>query len=253
MWECPDLFPLGDGKHVLLYSTERKVYWESGELDPKELVFHTEKRGLLDHGAFYAPKSQLDAEGRRILWGWVTETRQEAEFRAAGWAGCMSLPRVLTLADDGSLRMSVLPEIARLREAEMSIPAKMEDKKSVLEKIEFKTGTAEIELQFQPKHMHLKISDGTQDILDVRFNPEHSGQEFQIGDTAVAFPGAGAAPHRLRVFLDGSVVEAFLNDQLAWTSRTYRAPNANLTMQIPEEDLAAVVSLRPISRDRLTT
>jgi beta-fructofuranosidase len=172
MWECPDLFPLGDGKHVLLYSTERKVYWESGELDPKELVFHTEKRGLLDHDAFYAPKSQLDAEGRRILWGWVTETRQEAEFRAAGWAGCMSLPRVLTVADDGSLRMSVLPEIARLREAEMSIPAKI---KSVLGKIALKSVTAEIELQFRPKHMHLKISDGTQHLLDVRFNPDQSG------------------------------------------------------------------------------
>jgi len=43
MWECPDFFALAD-KHVLLYSTERKVYWETGELDPKELVFHSQKR-----------------------------------------------------------------------------------------------------------------------------------------------------------------------------------------------------------------
>ena len=90
MWECPDFFALGK-KHVLLYSTERKVYWQVGELDPKELIFHTQKQGLLDFGTFYAPKSQPDANGERILWGWITETRPEAEFSAAGWAGCMSL------------------------------------------------------------------------------------------------------------------------------------------------------------------
>ena len=38
MWECPDFFPLGD-KHVLLYSTERKVYWEVGTFD-RDLRFH---------------------------------------------------------------------------------------------------------------------------------------------------------------------------------------------------------------------
>ena len=39
-----------------------------------------ESEGLLDHGAYYAPKSQLDAEGNRILWGWITETRPQAEL-----------------------------------------------------------------------------------------------------------------------------------------------------------------------------
>jgi len=47
MWECPDLFPLG-GKHVLIYSTEGKVTWKVGEIDPKELIFHEQQSGLLD-------------------------------------------------------------------------------------------------------------------------------------------------------------------------------------------------------------
>src|ERR1700740_934486 len=50
MWECPDFFRLG-AKHVLLYATAGDVFWEVGELDPKGLIFHAEKRGLLDHGA----------------------------------------------------------------------------------------------------------------------------------------------------------------------------------------------------------
>ncbi len=96
MRECPDFFPLGK-EHVLLYSTAGRVIWESGVLDPKELVFHSERRGILDYGAYYAQKTQLDAQGQRILWGWIPETRPEAEFSAAGWAGCMALPRVLSL------------------------------------------------------------------------------------------------------------------------------------------------------------
>ncbi|HEY1482706.1 MAG TPA: glycoside hydrolase family 32 protein, partial [Candidatus Acidoferrum sp.] len=114
MWECPDFFALGK-KHVLLYSTERRVYWQTGEFDKKELLFHPEKSGLLDSGAFYAPKSQLDEKGRRILWGWIPETRPEAEFSAAGWAGCMALPRILSLTEDNSLTFHFLPELSVLQ------------------------------------------------------------------------------------------------------------------------------------------
>src|SRR5215470_18785894 len=49
MWECPDFFPLGN-KWVLLYSTAEQVIWEVGEFDAQELVFHPQKRGVLDHG-----------------------------------------------------------------------------------------------------------------------------------------------------------------------------------------------------------
>ena len=96
MWECPDFFSLED-KYVLLYSAKRKVHWEVGTFDRRELVFHSETRGLLDHGSYYAAKSMVDAKGRRILWGWVEETRPPAECEVAGWAGAMALPRVLSL------------------------------------------------------------------------------------------------------------------------------------------------------------
>ena len=84
MWECPEFFAL-DGGHVLIYSTLGKVFWESGALDEATMKFTSRKRGLLDLDAFYAPKTQLDAEGRRILWGWIPERRSEAAMREAGW------------------------------------------------------------------------------------------------------------------------------------------------------------------------
>ncbi|HEX3985315.1 MAG TPA: glycoside hydrolase family 32 protein, partial [Acidobacteriaceae bacterium] len=60
MWECPDFFPLGD-RHVLIHSTGGKAYWQSGVLDTETMLFHPERSGLLDCGAYYAPKTQLDA------------------------------------------------------------------------------------------------------------------------------------------------------------------------------------------------
>ena len=36
-------------------------------------------------------------------------------MRAAGWSGMMSLPRVLNLDKDGTLRMQILPQTASLR------------------------------------------------------------------------------------------------------------------------------------------
>ncbi len=115
MWECPEFFAL-DGGHVLIYSTEGKVFWQSGRLDAQAMIFHPEKTGELDvGGAYYAPKTQLDAKGRCILWGWIRETRPQDQYRAAGWAGIMSLPRMLRLDADGALRMRMLPALAKLR------------------------------------------------------------------------------------------------------------------------------------------
>ncbi|HEY2014718.1 MAG TPA: glycoside hydrolase family 32 protein, partial [Bryobacteraceae bacterium] len=120
MWECPDLFPLGN-KHVLIYSTQGKVFWKVGELDPKELLFHEQQSGLLDYGSFYAPKTQLDRHGNRILWGWIPESRPAAEYSASGWAGLMSLPRVLTIGSEGRLKISISPAVEKLRKHEQKL------------------------------------------------------------------------------------------------------------------------------------
>ncbi len=99
-WECPDFFPLG-GKHVLIHSTGtptgRKTLWQSGTLDKSTMKWTMEKEGVLNHGPYYAPKTQLDAHGNRILWGWIEETWPQEKMIEHGWSGCMSLPRIMTL------------------------------------------------------------------------------------------------------------------------------------------------------------
>ncbi len=123
MWECPQFFPLGD-RHVLILSAMVEgrpgyvVYWVGRY---KEHRFTPESLARLDYGAeYYAPIVQIDERGRRILWGWSKEGRSAEAQEAAGWAGVMALPRLLTLRPDGTLGVEPVPEVEALRRAEPS-------------------------------------------------------------------------------------------------------------------------------------
>jgi beta-fructofuranosidase len=210
MWECPDFFPL-DGKHVLIHSTERRTLWQIGTLDPATMLFHAESEGLLDHGAYYAPKSQLDAHGNRILWGWITETRPQAEYAAAGWSGMMSLPRRLSIAN-GVLIMAPAPEIASLRTA-------------------LRTGTAVKRLPSAAQEIRLTLEPASEPMFDQSFvdrqgaalllrdRIQQPANILRIGDTAITL--GNELPLDLHIFLDHSVAEIFINQQQIITQRYY--------------------------------
>lgn len=249
MWECPDFFAVGD-KHVLLYSTERKVYWQTGSFDRGSLVFHIEKQGLLDSGAFYAPKSQTDASGRRVLWGWIPETRPEAEFSAAGWAGCMSLPRVLDIDGSGQLVMRFLPELRQLRGKELSggSVAAFGTRSTALEG-EFSFGRAAFELKFE---------SGGEQWLTIAFDPASAERELRIGEQVASVPGSASMRHEMHLFVDASVVECIVDGKIALTSRNYRKAQGELRLTVAAQAGQHLERLRfwevaPISKDRLTS
>ena len=116
VWECPSLFPLAD-KWVLIVAGKGRripftVFYFIGDYVDQQ--FKPETSGILDHAYFYAPFTMEDARGRRLLWGWLREGRSEEAHVAAGWAGCHSIPRELSLRD-GRLYMKPVPELKRLR------------------------------------------------------------------------------------------------------------------------------------------
>jgi beta-fructofuranosidase len=259
MWECPDFFALGK-KHVLLYSTERKVYWQSGEFDRKELVFHSEKQGSLDFGAYYAPKSQTDAKERRILWGWIPETRTVAEFSAAGWAGCMSLPRVLSVNSENVLQMKFLPELARLREGEISVEghSPKTGRIEALEKFTLANVSVECDIELHRKNFEMSFNSGNGPWLTLAFDPNKANQELRVGNQTVGIPATANGKHQIKMFLDASVVECIVDDTIALTARIYVAPKGLMHASVPESNMDALASLRiwklkAISPDRLTT
>jgi beta-fructofuranosidase len=213
MWECPDFFAL-DGKHVLIHSSEGKTIWQIGTLDRDTMLFHAESEGLLDHGAYYAPKSQLDAKGNRILWGWITETRPQAEYAAAGWSGMMSLPRRLSIAN-GQLIMEPAPEVASLRigartgAAVKRLPSASQEIRLTLEPA-----------QEQRAKLEQSFVDRQGAAILLRADPQQSPGTVRVGDKQV--DGIDNGPLDLHIFLDHSVAEIFINQRQVITQRYYQ-------------------------------
>jgi beta-fructofuranosidase len=261
MWECPDFFALGN-KHVLLYSTAGGVYWETGDLDPNELLFHTQRRGILDHGAYYAQKTQLDAHGNRILWGWIPETRPEAEFSAAGWAGCMALPRVLSLNSDSELEMRIASEVQSLRTKHFAgdlergpVPP------AGLPHVTIEGLAGEWHWTILGDYLRsgrlaraeFQLEDNAGSWLSLSMEPpENLISRLTVSGKSVDLPANEASARELRLFVDGSVAELICDNRHAVTTRIYRKPRGPLRVH---GNFAAFHAwqLRPISHNRLTT
>ncbi|HEU4327205.1 MAG TPA: glycoside hydrolase family 32 protein [Roseiflexaceae bacterium] len=236
MWECPDFFPL-DGRHVLIFSPlpQRQTLWQVGRY--AEHRFAPERGDLLDLGGlFYAPQSFHDSAGRRLMFGWIQEGRDEASQQAAGWSGVMSLPRVLSLLPDGRLGQAPAPELERLRGPAQHFegiplaadtPLRLEGVRgdSLEIDIEIDPGDAAalvLRLRCSPdgrEHTDL-IWDRTAGRLEIdrRASSLAAGTQRDIqGGVCPPEPGQ---PLRLRVFLDRSVVEVFAQGR-ALASRIY--------------------------------
>ncbi len=260
MWECPDFFPLGD-RHCLLFSTRGQSFWSTGEYDRKRHTFTPQQRGCLDAGSYYAPKSFLAPDGRRILWGWIKEARPPAQFMAAGWAGAMSLPRVLTLGEDGRLRMTVAEEVKHLRESERRIEAgAMAAGRRQVELGALDACCGELELHAKSDGAPFTVGllgSSEPNWLEIEYIP---GQHplIRIDRQSLPVTLKAAEPVHIHAYVDGSVIEVFLNRQKAFTKRFYypgRAQNCRIFWRGNAGDLISASSwkLSAISPDRLAT
>jgi sucrose-6-phosphate hydrolase SacC (GH32 family) len=224
---CPDLFRLGD-RHVLLCISHRlgaRYYlgeWKGGAFHP---TFH-ERMSWVDN-AYFAPESLLDDRGRRILWAWLLDGPGFQTRAAGGWSGTLSLPRVLTLAADGTLRMNPPAELERLRFnpvrlADLTVPAGSETTAPGVS-----GASLELDLEFDVRgagRCGVKVCcspDGTEQTAVYYDATDHRLKIDTTRSGADAGPGSiEAGPFtlkegellRLRVFVDQSVVEVFAND-----------------------------------------
>jgi len=162
-------------------------------------------------------------------------------LRAAGWSGVFSLPRVLSLGPDGRLLQQPAPELETLRAAHrrrvnLAVPP------SGLPLLE---GTArralELQAEIEPRgaeSLSLTVSPGER-FFHAKIHPHR--------------------PFRLRVFVDGSVIEAFGNETVCATGRSYpaRPEDLQLVLHAPGEGAFVrtleVWQMRAISKDRLTS
>jgi beta-fructofuranosidase len=253
MWECPDFFEVSK-RRCLFYSTEGKVIWSTGGYDQAAHKFTGRRNGVLDHGAYYAPKSFVARDGRRILWGWIRETRPDSDMAAAGWSGCMSLPRVLTIGAQGQLEMNPAKEVESRRG-----PA---EKATVSAATTYRRKLSDLALELHLPGNLLTGSTSTVRLL-VEAKPaweltiDTDKKEVRCGDKQFPLPGLPWPQPALRLFLDGSVIESFIGGRECLTSRVYTlkpsVTELEITTTAAKPRHAEFWPQNAISPDRLTS
>lgn len=264
---CPDFFKLGD-RHVLLcisHSRGCRYYvgrWENEQFHPEQ-----HERMNWPGGTCFAPESLLDAKGRRIMWAWVIDPRVREED---GWCGTMSLPRVLSLEADGRMHIAPAEELQQLREHErrLSQLTVAADETLVVDGVS--GDCLELELNIQPQAAERfgllvrRSPDGAEQTViefdraaqqvtidvarasleDVKYytycmiggrdNPEVTAQTAPLAL-------ADGEPLKLRVFVDRSILEVFINGRQCLTQRIYPTRRDSLGVAVFSQGGSMVV------------
>jgi beta-fructofuranosidase len=256
IWECPDFFRVGD-EHVLVVSPiplRKSIYFIGSFAEHR---FTPRSEAVLDAGGYlYAPQSFTDAQGRRIMFGWLWEGRDEAAQRGAGWAGVMSLPRVFVARADGQLGMLPAPELRSLRGEHMSMRDVALDS---VRRVDAAGAALEIAAEFTPG------SAGRAGIA-VRCSPDRAEQTVIVYDRATDWlsidrqrssldPAVQREEHRtrlglpageplrLQVFVDHSVVEVFATGHTCLATRVYPTRPDSLDVELFADGPAHVSAL----------
>jgi len=231
MWECPDFFALSNGyetKHVLIVSPipYGKAMHMIGTYRDRKFVPET----LATHaygGSFYAPQSVDDEQGRRVQFGWLMEKRSREAQIAAGWSGVMSLPRTFALAEDGALLAAPVDEVKLLRRQQhQQQPMPLNDSEFVPLNVRGRQLELDAVFQFDPDDVSefglvvARSANGeeqTRIVCDVThqqiYIDRSRSQADQPSENAAPCPVVfSGAPVRLHVFVDGSVIEVYVDD-----------------------------------------
>lgn len=235
VWECPELLELGD-RSLLHVSNYEDVVYFLGRL--REGTFEAEHQGVLDHGDFYAPQSLRD-DDRYLTWGWLPETRGPSAQWDAGWSGVLSLPRVLSLGDDGRLRQRPAAEVDQLRRRRLStaVPDTIGGDRHTLG---VGGRTLEVALDVSladASAFELSVFESAdrEERTAIRYTRE---SQVVVDRSASSRDGIGATdsqrmsvtpydePLSLRAFLDESVLELYANGRHCLTSRVYPSPES---------------------------
>jgi beta-fructofuranosidase len=206
-WECPTLFRLG-GRWVIVYSPHAPVKYYTGHMDFEQCRFEPQTKGQFDFGRFiglYAATVMPDPKGRMVLWAWMY-----SKNKGRGWNGCLALPRVLTLLPDGRIGQTPAPEFEMLRQDSQSC-----DQVSIRNGVRHHTvpgGCAELWMTIQAaERFGVRFSDRTGMAVELVYTKD--GLSL-AGDTVPASELSGTPPRELRVFVDRSLIEVFIDGRI---------------------------------------
>ena len=223
---CPNFFPLGNKWMMLCISHNKGCRYYLGDWKDEKFIpdfhgwmnWHKGDNGSKHgHGGdVFAPESLLTPDGRRVMWAWLFA--QSTLRVSPNWQEVISLPRELSLPEDGILRIKPLRELEQLRynlktantmRVEAGTPYRLKnisgDTMELM--VSIKQGDA--------KRYGVKIlcDQDNGKGLDVVVNTQ--AKTLQVGKSIAPLELKDDEEIQLRIFIDRSVVEVFANDKQA--------------------------------------
>ncbi|MET0982689.1 MAG: GH32 C-terminal domain-containing protein [Telluria sp.] len=248
-FELPVLLPIGKGRdgrarHVFLVDVKAQAWYWTGVFDSATARFTPDSEAPrvfdLGEGHFSGPSGFVDPNtGRTIVFSIAQGERTAQGEWDSGWAHNAGLPIELKIGPDGDLRLTPIDELKSLRQ-ELLLDLSNVTPAAAGQRLGAIGGDLlEVELELAPA----RGENGRRGLV-VRKTPDNAErtelvvdaarQRFEIdrdhttldpdqrsrGVQGGAFDAAGENL-RLRVFLDRSMVEAYLNERKSLTSRVF--------------------------------
>lgn len=257
MWEHPDFFTI-DGRDVFAFSPHgldkyRYSYWNArqsgyvtGRLYRGTLVMDHGEFHEFDHGFdFYAPKTAIGENGERILIASMGIEETDYPTEDQGWSGCMTVPRVLTLAR-GRIRQNPVADLEKLRYDGISaegyfnhFPRKMKDfygdcYELIIDINENNASEIFINLRMNRREETLLIYNTESRLftLDIEFSGKLPGNV----DGTKRSVELEEDLRQLRIYMDKSSIEIFINEgEAVMSSRIFpgkRAQGVEMSTEI---------------------
>ena len=226
--ECPDLFRIGDqwcligGGSYSIADSPRGPYRKPPVSD------------LIDRPNIYAAKRMFD--GRRHVWtGWVWDIPGHRDGERSAWGGTQCLPRELYAGPGGQVYSRPAPEVVA------AFP------KTVLER---KALAVDAACVFDvPDHYlmscELQLDPAAETTIAVRQQPDGKAYRFVLdprkNEARLIGPGFeyrrpcpvdAAKPVKFQAFVQGTIIECFVNDQYAQSCRAYNYQRGRLALSV---------------------
>ena len=165
----------------------------------------------------------------------------------------MSLPRVLTVGQQGQLEMNPAAEVEKLRGAAEKVS--LDEGKPFRRKLTELRQELHVPVGFSAKAVTVRLLTNGSKVWELTVDV--AGNAVRCGDISFPLPGLPWPRPGLRMFLDGSVIESFIGGREAITSRVYALKTGETEIEVEVTGKAKLQvelwPLKAISADRLTT
>ena len=266
MWECPDLFRMGD-RYVLMISPigmgNRTKLYMIGDFDYETCVFTFGANSDVDYGMdYYAPKSFLDSKGRRLIvawsnsWSWMPWWKDFGPTGKDGWCGSFNLVREVRLNDDDTLSFVPISEYKELRRDALEINNVVVSEDLYI--IRNADGPAcEILVSFDlnetdADRIIFRLREGSGhhtgfviDLKQRRINfSRDNADEYSKGTVSADIKGTSNGEMKVHIFIDRTSVEIFTDDyRTCLSDNIYPDPNQTMNSIQVENGKAMISSL----------